>query len=276
MLVALFLVNLPFAHQTLTDRRIDRSGQEVEATLVASRAIDDSYLVEYRLPRDVDPQRRRFSRRSMPRPSRPPGRATCWRSRRAGQAVGQPARRRGPNHLFALVAVAADVILLLVAFAWWWRAAGLEARGRRGARRRGVPARGEPDADGAGASGWASRVLPGARVRGAFHLLTEEDVLPGAPVSGLEQVSGAAYVVRGRVVDARAGRALLELDDGLRVEVETGPHRIRADIRDSTEVRGTLCFTPRRGGERALHSSPSCQTHRDPLRSGQFTSDDRM
>ena len=47
MLVALFLVNLPFAHQTLTERRIDRSGQEVGATLVASRVIDDSFLVEY-------------------------------------------------------------------------------------------------------------------------------------------------------------------------------------------------------------------------------------
>ena len=64
----------------------------------------------------------------------------------------------------------------------------------------------------------------------------------------VEQVSGAAYVVGGRVVDAREGRALLELDDGLRVEVQTGPHRIRADVRDSTAVRGTLWFTPRRGG----------------------------
>jgi hypothetical protein len=36
----------------------------------------------------------------------------------------------------------------------------------------------------------------------------------------------------------------LELDDGFRLGVETGTHKIRADIRDSTEVRGTLCFTP--------------------------------
>ena len=63
-------------------------------------------------------------------------------------------------------------------------------------------------------------------------------------MGGLEQVHGSSYVVRGRVVDARAGRVELELDDGFRLPVETGPHRIRADIRDSTEVRGTLCFTP--------------------------------
>ncbi len=36
----------------------------------------------------------------------------------------------------------------------------------------------------------------------------------------------------------------LELADRSRLQVETGPHRIRADIRDPTEVRGTLCFTP--------------------------------
>ena len=85
-------------------------------------------------------------------------------------------------------------------------------------------------------------------MHGVFHLLAEEDLLPGAPRSGLEQVGGAAYVARGRVVDARDGRVGLELDDGFRVEVQTGPHRIRADVRDSTEVRGTLWFTPRRGG----------------------------
>ena len=83
---------------------------------------------------------------------------------------------------------------------------------------------------------------------GSSTCVAEEDLLPGAPASGLEQVSGSSYVVRGRVVDAREGRARLELDDGLRVEVQTGRHRIRADVRDSTAVRGTLWFTPRRGG----------------------------
>ena len=72
-------------------------------------------------------------------------------------------------------------------------------------------------------------------------------MLPGVRGDGLEQVHGASYVVRGRVLDARAGHVVLELDDRSRLGVETGPHRIRADIRDPTEVRGTLCFTPRYG-----------------------------
>ena len=69
-------------------------------------------------------------------------------------------------------------------------------------------------------------------------------MLPGGAVGGLEQVSGPSYVVRGRVVDARARYVVLELADRSRLRVETGAHRIRADIRDPTEVRGTLCFTP--------------------------------
>lgn len=46
------------------------------------------------------------------------------------------------------------------------------------------------------------------------------------------------------MVDARAGQLVLELADRSRLRVETRSHRIRADIRDATEVRGTLCFTP--------------------------------
>jgi hypothetical protein len=91
-------------------------------------------------------------------------------------------------------------------------------------------------------------VRPGERVAGSLHLVADAEVLPGERLSGLERVHGSAYVVRGRVVGVRVGTLELELDDGFRLSVETGSHRIRADIRDSTEVRGTLCFTPTRGG----------------------------
>ena len=74
--------------------------------------------------------------------------------------------------------------------------------------------------------------------------MAEHDLLAGPPLSGLESLAGGGCVVHGRVVDTRAGWALLELDDGFRLRVETGPHRIRADIRDSTEASGLLCFTP--------------------------------
>ena len=95
-----------------------------------------------------------------------------------------------------------------------------------------------------GPDGWAQRVRAGQRVIGGLHLATDEDVVTGSVVGGLEQVRGASYVVRGRVVDARAGELTVELYDRSRLRVETGSHRIRADIRDPTEIHGTLCFTP--------------------------------
>ena len=106
---------------------------------------------------------------------------------------------------------------------------------------------------GPGRSPWPARragrrgCSPASDVGGRLHLVADDDVLPGRAVGGLEQVHGSSYVVRGRVLDTRAGRVVLELDDRIRLRVETGPHRIRADIRDPTEVRGTLCFTPTRG-----------------------------
>jgi hypothetical protein len=84
----------------------------------------------------------------------------------------------------------------------------------------------------------------GDHVSGSYHLVAEQDLHVESPLSGLQQQHGVEYVVHGRVVDTRAGWALLELDDGFTLRVETGTHRIRADIRDSTRARGVLCFTP--------------------------------
>ena len=249
--MALFLVNLPFAQQTLTERRIEHSGQEVEAQLVGARAINGHRLVEYRLPPAVDPRRRQFSAQVD---------ATTYAAARESRVLavlvvpGKPEQNRPvgavPSRLFALVAGFVDALVLLVALVWWWR----RGRGRRLevvevhdglvtlllADTRRLTAQVPPVA--------TARLQPGVRVSGTFHLDAEEDLLPGAVGAGLERLAGASYVARGRVLDAREGRARLELDDGLRLDVRTGPHRIRADIRDSTHVRGTLWFTPSRAG----------------------------
>ncbi len=246
VLAAVFLVNLPFAHQALTDREISSSGKDVEAALVKARTIDGDHLVEYRLPRSVDPSRRRYSARVD---------ATTYQQARESDVLlvrvvpGKPSANRPvgevDNSLFAVVAVSADVVLLVVGVLLW-------RRWLRSSRHEVVAvADGEITLVSRGHTvtaatppGWVSRVQPGERVAGSLHLVADEEVQPGERLSGLEQVHGSAYVVRGRVVGARVGRVELELDDGFRLSVETGSHRIRADIRDSTEVRGNLCFTP--------------------------------
>ena len=107
-----------------------------------------------------------------------------------------------------------------------------------------APARG-PHPHGATApDGWLSRAHLGQRSAGRLHLVADPDVLPGGGGPGFEQIDEAAYVVRGRVLDVRAGRLRLDTGLGQTVSVETGPHRIRADLRELAEVTGTLCFTP--------------------------------
>ena len=246
VLVAVVLVNLPLAHQAFTDRQINSAGRDVEATLLESRTIEGDHLVEYRLPRSVDPSRTRYSARVD---------ETTYQQARESEVLlvrvvpGKPSANRPVgevgNPLFAVVAIAADVVLLVVGVLLW-------RRWRRSSQHEVVAVAGDEvtlvsrdhTITASVPAGWTTRVQPGERVAGSLHLVAEGDVLPGLPLSGLEQVHGSAYVVRGRVVEARVGRVELEVDDGFRLTVETGPHKIRAGIRDSTEVRGTLCFTP--------------------------------
>ena len=250
--MTVFLVNLPFAHQSITEHHVTRSGRDVEATLLDSRTIDGRRFVDYQLPASVDTSRTLYSARVDDE--------TYAQARETGVlpvrvVPGEPSANRPAGEvassLFKVVAITADVVLLVVGVLFWrrWRrwslheVVAVETDGVT------LASRGHTLTV-AGPEGWTGRVRVGDRVSGSMHLVAEGDVLPGLPLSGLEQIAGPSYVVRGRVVDARAGRVELELADGFHLVVETGAYRIRADIRDSTEVRGTLCFTPTVGAGR--------------------------
>ncbi|MET0998786.1 MAG: hypothetical protein ABWX73_08750 [Marmoricola sp.] len=247
VLVALFLVNLPFVHQTLSEREVTRSGRDVEASVVDSRTINGRRFVDYRLPASIDEERVTYSARVDD--------ATYEQARETGvlsvRVVPDEPSANRPNgevtsSLFLVVAVIADVVLLLVALLFWrrWRRWALhEVVAVEPGGGVTLTSRGQTLTV-VGPDGWSGRVQAGDRVTGSMHLVAEGDVLPGLPLSGFEQVTGSSYVARGRVLDARAGRLQLQMADGFRLAVETGGHRIRADIRDSTEVRGTLYFTP--------------------------------
>jgi hypothetical protein len=245
LLFAVFLVNLPFVHETWTDRQIDQHGVEVQATVIDSQVSGGHYLLDYRLPRSVDPKQSRFSAR-VDRPTYERARETKALLVRVVPDKPEANQPEGAvtSHLFGVVALLGDLVLLLVGLA-------LYRRWRQSSQHVVVEVRGDDvvleSAAGqvtvVGPDGWAQRVRVGQRVTGGLHLATDEEVVTGSVVGGLEQVRGASYVVRGRVLDARAGELTLELYDRSRLRVETGSHRIRADIRDPTEIHGTLCFT---------------------------------
>ena len=248
LLLAVFLVNLPFVHQTWTEHQLTQSGQEVEATVIDTQTAGGKFLLDYRLPKSIDPDATRFSAR-VDQPTFEQAEET--KALLVRVVPGKPAVNRPAgavtNNLFTVVAVVGDLVLLLVGVALYRRW-----------RQRSVFVVSSVDGDDAvlesprgpltvaGPPGWAPGVQVGRRVSGRLHLAADHAVVPGREVGGFEQVSGSSYVVRGRVVDARSRYVVLELADRSRLRVETGEHRIRADIRDPTEIRGTLCFTPGR------------------------------
>lgn len=244
--MAVFLVNLPFVHETWTGHQVAQRGREVQASVLDARPAAGKYFVDYRLPRSVDSRGTRYSAQVD---------HTTYEQARESHAIlvrvvpGKPGDNRPEgyvgNSLLLVVAVIGDLILLLIG-----------VLGYRRLRERVLHTVVSVDGDEVtleshrgeltvlGPDGWAAGLQPGQRVGGGLHVVAEHEVVPGGFVGGFEQVHGATYVVHGRVLDARAGRLTLELSDRSRLDVETGQHRIRADIRDPTDVRGTLCFTP--------------------------------
>ncbi len=244
--MAVFLVNLPFVHEALIDRAVASSGREVAATVLDGSRVSGRNFVDYRLPKAVDPEGTRFSARIDDETY---ARALESKVLPVRVVPGRPEANRPQgrvaSHVFTVVALGADAVLALGAVFFWrrrrrWRLHHVvevhqdTATLRFGAQTVTVTAP-EP---------WLRRVQAGTRVPGSLHLVAEGDLLPEVPAEGLAQLVGARYLARGRVVDTRAGQVDLDVGEGLVLRVEVGPHRIRADLRDSTEVCGTLCFTP--------------------------------
>jgi hypothetical protein len=122
IVIAVLLVNLPAAHQAWTDHRIDADGRDVEAVVLEARTIGGRHLVDYRLPKDVDPAGNRFSA-SVDDPTYELARSS---DRLAVRVIpGRPGANRPDgevtNSLLVVAALSADVILLLIGGLWWHR-----------------------------------------------------------------------------------------------------------------------------------------------------------
>jgi hypothetical protein len=122
ILLVVVLVNLPAAHQTWTDHELRSKGRDVVATVVDGRRTAGSSLVDYRLPRDVDPRQRTYSA-ALDRDVYD----RALRTNRLDVRVvpGKPGSNRpvgeSGNPLFLVVALGADALLLVVLGLSWYR-----------------------------------------------------------------------------------------------------------------------------------------------------------
>lgn len=116
LLLVVVLVNLPAVHQEWTEHRIDSSGRDVLATLVDARSEGGRNLVDYRLPADIDPERRVFSARLDDAAYRA---AVAAERLQVRVVPGEPGANRPEGEvgssLLLAAALGADVILVVVA-----------------------------------------------------------------------------------------------------------------------------------------------------------------
>ncbi|MBO9522793.1 MAG: hypothetical protein J7518_14770 [Nocardioidaceae bacterium] len=122
LLLVVVLVNLPAAHEKWTDHELASKGRDVVATVLDGRRTAGSNLVDYRLPRDVDPRQRTFSA-ALERDAYD----RALRTKRLDVRVlpGKPGSNRpageSGNPLFLVVALGADALLLVVLALAWYR-----------------------------------------------------------------------------------------------------------------------------------------------------------
>jgi len=122
VVVAVFLVNLPAAHQAWTDHQLATDGIDVEATVVHARTVNGRHLVDYRLPEEVDPAGNSFSASLDDETF---ARAEASHRLAVRVIAGRPGANRPEGEesspIFLVAAIGADAILLLIAAAWLFR-----------------------------------------------------------------------------------------------------------------------------------------------------------
>jgi hypothetical protein len=176
LVLAAMLVNLPLVHSTWTDRRVDRSGVDVHATVVDHRTVGGQHLVTFRFPVTIDPDKRTWQADVDA--------ATYDRAVSTGELevtvlADDPSAYRADGQVesntLLVVTLLADALLLAVGLLLW----------RYG----------------------------GARRRPQLRAIAVEDVERCPPGSALDRIEGETYLVRGEVSGIEPGQVVIELGD---------------------------------------------------------------
>ena len=201
LLVAVVLVNLPLVHSTWTDQRVQRSGIDVQATVVEHRTVGGQHLVSFTFPKTVDPDQRTWQ--ADLESSAYDAAATSGELEvrvlqddpSAYVADGQV-----ESNAILVMTVIADVLLLLTALLLW-------------------------------------RV--GGRRRPQLRAIAVEDVERGGDGAVLDRIEGQTYLIRGEVSAIEPGQVVIELG-GRSVLVYLDGHVNPVGYQQVAQVRARL------------------------------------
>lgn len=201
LVLAAALVNLPLLHSSWTDRRVERSGVDVQATVVDHATVGDQHLLTFRFPESLDPEQRSWQADVDP---------TTYDLAVDTGGLGvrvladQPAAYRADgqvdSNVLLVVTLVADALLLLVALMLW-------RYGGRGRRR--------------------------------LEAVAVADVERSAPGSALDLIGGETYLVRGEVSVVEPDHVVLDLGDRS-VRVRLDGHRNPVGHQQPAQVRARL------------------------------------
>lgn len=175
LVLAVVLVNLPLLHSTWTDQRVERSGIDVQATVVDHRTVGGQHLLSFTFPESVDPDQRSWQADVD---------TTTYDRAVASGELGvrvlsdEPAAYRADGQVTSnsllVMTLLADVVLILAVLLLW----------RLGGRR-----------------------------RPQLRAIAVADVERCAPGSALDRIEGETFLIRGEVSAIEPGQVVLELGD---------------------------------------------------------------
>lgn len=244
--VAVILVNLPWAHDAWVQHRLDTSGVHTTATIVDHSHKGGRNFVSYRFSKTIDPAQHLYDAVVSDRAYQ-----VAMTSGRLPATVlkGSPASNRVEgevtgSQVVVIAAVGDGIIALLLGFAVfrrrrWSRFRVLAVEGDLVTLRLG---RLELTAQLADDPDTRDRIHPavGASVRGVVFLVPDDDVEEGPPLGEVTALGGAEYRIAGRVRSVSATRTDVMLDNGYVLPVVNDEVGHVADLRGPAAATGTL------------------------------------
>lgn len=199
------LVNLPLAHSTWTRSRVERSGVDVTATVTDTREMtsgdETGYLVEFRLPADIDPEQGLWTAR-IDAPTHAQAVETEQLAVRvlADQPSAYVVEGQVSGRIGLWITLVADLCLLLIGLLL------VRFRGRSVA---------------------------------FLELVATEDLVRCRPGAALERIDGLTYVVAGEVLEIGDDLVVLDLGDR-HVRVHLDGHVNPAGHQQPVRVTGRM------------------------------------
>jgi hypothetical protein len=243
--VAVILVNLPWAHDAWVQHQLDTSGVHTTATIVQHSHKRGQNFVAFRFSKSIDPKERLYDAVVTDRAYQE---AISTGRLPATVLKGSPASNRVEgevtgSQVIVIAAVGDAIILVLLTFTL------LRRRRWSSLRVIGVEddlvtiklGRLELTAELADDADTRARLRPvaGSSVRGVLYLVPDDDVEEGPPLGEVTHLGGAQYRVAGRVRAVSPTHTDLVLDNGYVLLVTSD------EVEQVVELRGPAAATGR-------------------------------